>query len=188
MKISANDIKIGNILEINNKLWKVLKTEVTKPGKGGAFVQVELKEISEGTKKNERFRSEENIEKAYLEQRKHQFLYKKEDNYVFMDKSNYEQTNISKKKILENFLPYLSDNIDVILEFKDETPINIILPETVILEVKSAESVLKGQTATSGLKPAILENGVKVMVPLHIEKQMKIIVKTSDNSYVEKLK
>ena len=188
MKISANEIKIGNILEINNKLWKVLKTEVTKPGKGGAYIQVELKEITEGTKKNERFRSEENLEKAYLEQRKYQFLYKKEDNYVFMDKSTYEQISVNEKNILENFLPYLNNNIEVILELKDETPINIILPETVILLVKSAEAVTKGQTATSGLKPAILENGVKVMVPLHIEEQMKIVVKTSDNSYVEKLK
>ena len=188
MKISANDIKVGNIIEIDNRLWRVLKSEHTKPGKGGAFIQTEIKDISNGTKKNERFRSEENIEKAYLEQKKFQFLYASGENYVFMDKSNYEQINIGKEKILENFLPYLKDGIDVFLELKDEKPINLILPETVILEVKDAEAVIKGQTATTGLKPAILENNIKTMVPLHIEKGVKIIVKTSDNSYVEKVK
>ena len=188
MKISANDIKIGNILEINNKLLRVLKIEHTKPGKGGAFVQAEMKDINDGTKRNERFRSEENIEKAYLEQKKYQFLYASGENYVFMDKTNYEQINLSRKKILENFLPYLKDGIDVFLELKDEKPINLILPETIILEVKEAETAIKGQTATSGLKTAILENDVKIMVPLHIEKGVKVIVKTSDNSYVEKVK
>jgi len=188
MKISANDIKVGNILEIENRLWRVLKIEHTKPGKGGAFVQVEMKDINTGTKRNERFRSEENTEKAYLEQKKYQFLYASGENYVFMDKSNYEQINISKEKILESFLPYLKNGIDVFLELKDEKPINLILPETVTLEVKEAEATIKGQTATSGLKPAILENNVKIMVPLHIEKGVKVIVKTSDNSYIEKVK
>ena len=188
MKISANDIKVGNILEMENKLWKVLKTEHTKPGKGGAFVQVELKDISHGTKRNERLRSEENIEKAYLEQKKYQFLYNNGDNYVFMDKSNYEQINFSKEKILDNFLPYLKDGIDVILELKDNEPINLIPPETVTMEVKDADAVIKGQTASSGLKPAILENNLRVMVPLHIEKGAKIVIKTTDNSYVEKVK
>ena len=104
MKISANDIKVGNILEINNKLWRVLKIEHTKPGKGGAFVQAEMKDINDGTKRNERFRSEENIEKAYLEQKKYQFLYASGENYVFMDKTNYEQINLSrKKKLLINY-------------------------------------------------------------------------------------
>ena len=188
MKISANDIKVGNILEIENRLWRVLKIEHTKPGKGGAFVQVEMKDINTGTKKNERFRSEENTEKAYLEQKKYQFLYASGENYVFMDKSNYEQINISKEKILESFLPYLRNGINVFLELKDEKPISLILPETVTLEVKEAEATIKGQTATSGLKPAILENNVKIMVPLHIEKGVKVIVKTSDNSYIEKVK
>ena len=105
-----------------------------------------------------------------------------------MDKTNYEQINLSRKKILENFLPYLKDGIDVFLELKDEKPINLILPETIILEVKEAEAAIKGQTATSGLKTAILENDVKIKVPLHIEKGVKVIVKTSDNSYVEKVK
>ncbi|PPR38027.1 MAG: Elongation factor P [Alphaproteobacteria bacterium MarineAlpha6_Bin4] len=188
MKISANEIKIGNILEIDNKLWKVLKLEHTKPGKGGAYVQAELKEISDGTKKNERFRSDENLEKAYLEQKSFQFLYSSGNEYFFMDQDNYEQISIDKEKIISETLPYLKDGINIILELKDEKPINIILPETVILEIKEAEAVIKGQTATSGLKPAILENGIKVMVPVHIEEGVKIVVKTLDNSYVEKVK
>ena len=186
MKISANEIKVGNILEFDNKLWKVLKLEHTKPGKGGAYVQAELKDINIGTKKNERFRSDENIEKAYLEQKKFQFLYSNGDEYYFMDQNNYEQININKEKITSEILPYLKDGINVSIELKDDKPINILLPETITLEIKEAEAVIKGQTATSGLKPAVLENGVKVMVPLHIEKGMKIVVKTSDNSYVEK--
>ena len=188
MKISANEIKIGNILEFDNKLWKVLKLERTKPGKGGAYIQVELKDINLGTKRNERFRSDENIEKAYLEQKTFQFLYSKENEYFFMNQENYEQISINKEKIISNTLPYLKDGINVSLELKDDEPINILLPETVTLEIKEAEAVIKGQTATSGLKPAILENGVRVMVPLHIEKGMKIVVKTLDNSYVEKVK
>ena len=186
--IKKIQIKIGNILEIDNKLWKVLKLEHTKPGKGGAYVQAELKEISDGTKKNERFRSDENLEKAYLEQKSFQFLYSSGNEYFFMDQDNYEQISIDKEKIISETLPYLKDGINIILELKDEKPINIILPETVILEIKEAEAVIKGQTATSGLKPAILENGIKVMVPVHIEEGVKIVVKTLDNSYVEKVK
>ena len=188
MKISANEIKVGNILEFENKLWKVLKFEHRKPGKGGAYIQVELKDINLGNKKNQRFRSDENIEKAYLEQKKFQFLYSNGDEYFFMDQENYEQISINKEKILTDTLPYLKDGINVSLELKDDKPINILLPETIILEIKEAEAVIKGQTATSGLKPAILENELKVMVPLHIEKGMKIVVKTLDNSYVEKVK
>ena len=187
MKISANEIKVGNILEFENKLWKVLKSEHTKPGKGGAYIQVELKDISVGTKKNERFRSDENIEKAYLEQKTFQFLYSSENEYFFMDQKNYEQISVNKEKIIGDTLLYLKDGINVSIELKDDEPINILLPETVTQEIKEAEAVIKGQTATSGLKPAILENGIKVMVPLHIEKGMKIVVKTSDNSYVEKV-
>jgi len=188
MKISANEIKVGNILEFENKLWKVLKLEHTKPGKGGAYVQAELKDINIGTKKNERFRSDENIEKAYLEQKTFQFLYSSGDEYFFMDQNNYEQISVNKEKIMDEILPYLKDGINVSIELKGDKPINILLPDTVTLEIKEAEAVIKGQTATSGLKPAILENGVKIMVPLHIEKNMKIVVKTSDNSYVEKVK
>ena len=187
MKISANEIKVGNILEFENKLWKVLKLERTKPGKGGAYIQVEIKDINNRTKKNERFRSDENIEKAYLEQRNFQFLYSNNEQYFFMDQKNYEQISISEEKIIDDILPYLKDGINVSIELKDDNPINILLPETVTLKIKEAESVIKGQTATSGLKPAILENGIKIMVPVHIEKGMKIVVKTSDNSYVEKV-
>ena len=187
MKISANEIKVGNILEFEKKLWKVLKLEHTKPGKGGAYMQVELKDINSGTKKNERFRSDENIEKAYLEQRNFQFLYSSGNEYFFMDQKNYEQISVNKEKIISDTLPYLKDGINVSIELKDDEPINILLPETITLEIKDAESVIKGQTATSGLKPAILENGIKVMVPLHIKKGTKIVIKTSDNSYVEKV-
>ena len=188
MKISANEIKVGNILEFENKLWKVLKFEHRKPGKGGAYIQVELKDINLGNKKNQRFRSDENVEKAFLEQKNFQFLYLSGNEYFFMDQKNYEQISINKEKITSNALPYLKDGINVSLELKDDEPINILLPETVALEIKEAEAVIKGQTATSGLKPAILENGVRVMVPLHIEKGMKIVVKTLNNSYVEKVK
>jgi len=172
MKISANEIKVGNILEFENKLWKVLKLEHTKPGKGGAYIQIEFKDINIGTKKNERFRSDENIEKAHLEQRAFQLLYSSGDEYFFMDQKNYEQISINKEKIMTDTLPYLKDGINVSLELKDDEPINILLPETATLKIKEAEAVIKNQTATSGLKPAILENGVKVyectISPQHI--------------------
>ena len=116
MKISANEIKVGNILEFENKLWKVLKYEHRKPGKGGAYIQVELKDINLGNKKNERFRSDENVEKAYLEQKNFQFLYSSGDEYFFMDQKNYEQISINKEKIINNILPYLKDGINLSLE------------------------------------------------------------------------
>ena len=188
MKISANEIKVGNVLEFENKLWKVLKAEHTKPGKGGAYVQVELKDISVGTKKNERFRSDENINKAHLEQKPFQFLYSSGEEFFFMNQIDFEQISISKDKISENITPYLKDGINVNIELKESEPINIILPETIVLKIKEAQAVVKGQTAASGLKPAILENGIKVMVPLHIEENTKVVVKTSDNTYVEKVK
>ena len=177
MKISANEIKVGNILEFDNKLWKVLKLEHTKPGKGGAYVQTELKDINIGTKKNERFRSDENIEKIHLEQKSFQFLYLKGDEYFFMNQESYEQININKEKISDNILPYLKDGINLNIELKGEEPINILLPETVILEIKEADAAIKGQTAASGLKPAVIENDIKIMVPLHIEQGTKIVEK-----------
>ena len=134
MKISANEIKVGNILEFENKLWKVLKYEHRKPGKGGAYIQVELKDINLGNKKNERFRSDENVEKAYLEQKNFQFLYSSGDEYFFMDQKNYEQISINKEKIINNILPYLKDGINLSLELKDDKPINILLPENSLLQ------------------------------------------------------
>jgi elongation factor P len=185
MKISAFEIKVGNLIEYQGKLWRVLKTQHVKPGKGGAFVQVEMKEISVGTKLNERFRSEDKVEKAHVEPRKMQYLYLDTNGHVFMDMENYEQITIPVED-LEEQQGYLLPSTEVQINFYNDAPIGIELPANVVLEVVDTEPVVKGQTAASSGKPARLETGITVTVPTFVSPGDKIKVNTDTGDYVER--
>ena len=188
MKITANSIKAGNILVHRDDLWKVSKSpEHVKPGKGPAYIQVEMKNLKTGNKLNERFSSSDYIERAQLEQRDFQFLYVEDENLILMDTENFEQMAISKK-ILGDKLPFLTDNMTVKVEFFQEEPLDIQLPQTIIDEIVETDPVIKGSTVTSSYKPAVLANGVKVMVPSYLTVGERIVVKTEDASFVERAK
>ena len=188
MKIDGNQIKVGNILDIENKLWKVLKTQHTQPGKGGAYLQVEMKDIKEGTKRNSRFRSSESLERAVLDEKEYQFLYNSDDKYYFMHSINFDQIEIGSDIISQEQSIYLKENQIVMIQTYENKPISIILPDNIILKVLESEAVVKRQTASSSYKPAVLENGVKTTVPQFIEVGDEIVVSTVDGSYVEKAK
>ena len=188
MKIGGNEIKVGNILEIDNKLWRVLKTQHTQPGKGGAFIQVELKEIKEGTKMNSRFRSSETLERAILDEKKFQFLYEDNQKFIFMDQITYEQIELGSDLIPNDESKFLVENEDVILQFHNEKAVGLELPDNITLKVIETEGVVKGQTAASSYKPAILERGIKTSVPQFISINDRIVLSTSDSSYIEKAK
>jgi elongation factor P len=188
MRISANDIKIGNILDYENELWTVAKNpEHTKPGKGGAYVQVEMKNLRTGNKLNQRFSSTENVEKAALEYQEMQYLYAEDEHLVFMDPKSFEQILLDKS-LLGDKLPFLTDGMNVDVELYQETPLNIKLPKTVIVEIEMTDPVIKGSTITSSYKPAILTNGLKVAVPPYLVTGEKIVVKTEDLTFVERAK
>ena len=188
MKIDGNEIKVGNILEINNKLWKVLKTQHTQPGKGGAYIQAELKDIKEGTKMNSRFRSSETVERAVMNEKKFQYLYNDSQKFIFMDQQTYEQIELGLDLISEDQSRFLVENDNVILQFYNDKAIGIELPNSVILKVIETEGVVKGQTAASSYKPAILERGIKTTVPQFISTNDKVVISTIDSSYIEKAK
>lgn len=188
MKIGGNEIKIGNILEIDNKLWRVLKTQHTQPGKGGAYIQAELKEIREGTKTNTRFRSSESVERAILDEKKFQYLYKDNDKYIFMDQQTYDQIDLGADLILQDQSKFLVENDEVILQFYNEKVVGLELQDTVKLKVIETEGVVKGQTAASSYKPAILEGNIKTSVPQFITIDDFVIISTADGSYLEKAK
>ncbi|WP_420403385.1 elongation factor P [Nisaea sp.] len=187
MKINGNAIRIGNVIEHKDRLWVAVKTQAVKPGKGGAFNQVELKDIRSGTKLNERFRADEQVERVRLEQRPAQFLFAEDELLTFMDNETYEQTQISKDLIGENVV-FLQDGMEVQIESHEGEPLSVQLPETVVLEIVEADAVVKGQTASSSYKPAVLENGVKILVPPHIESGTRVVVRTEDSTYVERAK
>jgi len=188
MKIDGNQIKIGNILEINSKLWKVTKTQHTQPGKGGAYLQAEMKELKEGTKINERFRSSERVERAILNEKICQFLYKNNDKYVFMDNTSFEQIEIGRDIISDDKAKYLMENDSITIQLYENHPVAIELPSNITIKVIEADSVVKGQTAASSYKPAILEKNIKTTVPPFIEIGDNIVINTNDASYVEKAK
>ncbi|RTZ59184.1 MAG: elongation factor P [Gammaproteobacteria bacterium] len=187
MKMSAFDIRVGNLIEYNGKLWRVLKTQHVKPGKGGAFMQVEMKEIAEGTKLNERFRSEDKVEKAHVEPRQMQYLYADGEDFVFMDMENFEQLTVPGND-LEDQAGFLIPNIEVQVNFHNDRPIGIEFPANVILEIVDTEASIKGQTATSSGKPAKLETGLVVTVPQFINAGDRIKVNTQTGEYVERAK
>lgn len=185
MKISASDIRVGNLIEHQGKLWRVLKKEHVKPGKGGAFIQLELKESHAGTKFNERFRSEDKIEKARVEPRRMQYLYPDGDNYVFMDLESYEQIHLSSD-LLADQGGFLLPNLEVQVNFYNELPIGLELPATVTLEVAETETVVKGQTAAGSGKPAVLETGLRVVIPTFITVGERIRINTDTGEYIER--
>ncbi|MDR1365611.1 MAG: elongation factor P [Holosporales bacterium] len=187
MKIDGNAIKIGILLEHKGKLWSVVKTQHVKPGKGGAYMQVELKDIRSGSKLNERFRAGESVERVHLEEEEFQFLYKEGDGFVFMNNSNFEQIFLTSDQVGDGAV-YLKENMTASISFYEGEVIGVVLPDTVIMEIAETEPVVKGQTATSSYKPAVLDNGVRIMVPPHIEAGIKVVVNTTDSSYVERAK
>ena len=186
MKINATEIRVGMILEHKDDLWEVLKTNHVKPGKGGAFAQVEMKSLIKNTKLNERFRSSETVEKALLEEVKYNFLYSDEDDFYFMNPVSFEQINL-KKNILGDKGKMLSENLEVTINFHDEKPLSILLPNQLTFTVETTEAALKGQTVSSSYKPAILNNGINVQVPPFIESGDKIIIDTRTVEYVKKM-
>ncbi|CAI8299969.1 MAG: Elongation factor P [Rhodospirillaceae bacterium] len=187
MKINGNAIRPGNIIEHKGRLMRAVKLQQVKPGKGGAFAQIELKDIRDGTKMNERFRADESVERVRLDQVDYQFLFADGDMLTFMHLETFEQIELNADLVGEP-LPFLQENMEVTIELYEEEPISISLPESVVLEVTEADAVVKGQTASSSYKPAMLENGVKVMVPPHIEAGTKIVVNTAEGTYMERAK
>ena len=185
MKINGNAIKIGNIIEHQGKLWRAVKTMHTQPGKGGAYLQVELKDIRTGTKLNERFRSSETVERVRLDEKEYQFLFAAGDDFTFMDQENFEQITLNAELIGEPAV-FLQEGMVVTVSSYEGSPISVSLPETVIMEIVEADAVVKGQTASSSYKPAILENGVRVMVPPHIGAGTRIVVDVYEQTYVRR--
>ena len=186
MKINAGEIRVGMLLEYKNDLWQVLKTQHVKPGKGGAFAQVEMKSINKNTKLNERFRSSETVEKASLEETKYNYLYEDEKNYFFIEPKSFEQIEI-KKNIVGEKGKMLSENLEVIINFYNDNPLTVQLPNQITCKIKSTDVALKKQTVSSSYKPAILENGLNIQVPPFIESEDTIIVDTRTLEYVKKI-
>ena len=186
MKINAGEIRVGMLLEYKNDLWQVLKTQHVKPGKGGAFAQVEMKSVGKNTKLNERFRSSEKVEKASLEEINSNYLYSDENNYFFMDPKTFEQIEI-KKNIIGEKGKLLTENLEVSVSFYNDNPISIELPNQVSCKVASTDVALKGQTVSSSYKPAILDNGIKIQVPPFIGPEDEIILDTRTLDYVRKI-
>ena len=187
LKVNGNTIKPGNVIEHKNGLWVATKTSHVKPGKGGAFAQIELKSLKDGSKLNERFRSSENVEKVILDETPYVFLYKENYSLIFMNNQTFEQISVNIDMIGDQ-AAFLQDGMSVIINIYNENPVSIIMPDNCIEEIVEADAVIKGQTVSSSFKPAILKNGVKVMVPGHIEVGTKIVVRPSDCTYVEKAK
>ena len=188
MKINANQIKRGMLLGHDGRLWRVIKTQHVKPGKGGAFCQAEMKDVRNGSKLNERFRSSEDVERVRLTERSFQCLYPEGGGFAFMDQETFDQLSLTREFIGEDSCAFLHEGMVITVSFYEEEAISVSLPETVICEVAEADAVVKGQTATSSFKPALLDNGVKSMVPLHVEAGSRIVVNTEDGSYVERAK
>ena len=187
MKILGNEIKPGMIIEHKNDLWSVLKTQHVKPGKGGAFNQVELKSVKKETKLNERFRSNDTVERAILDDKKFSFLYEDENNCHFMNQTNFEQIQISKSLLGEKN-KLLKENMEVNVQFYDDQALSVNLPLSIELKIESTDAAIKRQTASSSYKPAILENGIKIMVPPFINSNDKIVLDTRTLEYIKKIK
>ena len=186
MKINAGEIRVGMLLEYKNDLWQVLKTQHVKPGKGGAFAQVEMKSVNRNTKLNERFRSSDTVEKASLDEIKFNYLYEDEADYYFINPKTFEQINI-KKDIIGEKGKLLTENLEVDISFYNESPLSIEMPNQVTCKVKTTDVALKGQTVSSSYKPAKLSNGLNIQVPPFIESGDTIIVDTRTIEYIKKI-
>ena len=184
-KINGNEIRPGNVLEHNGGLWAAVKVDHVKPGKGGAFAQVELRNLRNGSKLNERFRSADKVERVRLEQKDQQFLYQEDENLIFMDTETYEQIQLPAE-ILGERRPFLQDGMTITVEFHESEALNASLPQKVTCRVVETEPVVKGQTAANSFKPAVLDNGVKVMVPPFVGPDEEIIVNTETMDYAER--
>ena len=186
MKILGNEIKPGMLIEHKDDLWEVLKTQHVKPGKGGAFNQVEMKSVNNNTKFNERFRSNDSVEKASLEEQKFNFLYEDENDYYFINQKSFEQINI-KKNIVGDKGKLLTENLEVTVKFYNEKPLSVKLPNQISCKIDSTDVSLKGQTVSSSYKPAVLKNGLKIQVPPFIENEDTIIVDSRTIEYIKKI-
>jgi elongation factor P len=184
-KINGNEIRPGNVLEHNGGLWAAVKVDHVKPGKGGAFAQVELRNLRNGSKLNERFRSADKVERVRLEQKDQQFLYQEDENLIFMDTETYEQIQLPAE-ILGDRRPFLQDGMTITVEFHESEALNASLPQKVTCRVAETEPVVKGQTAANSFKPAVLDNGVKVMVPPFVGPDEEIVVNTETMDYAER--
>lgn len=185
MKINAVEIRPGNILEYEGGLWRAVKIQHTQPGKGGAYMQVEMKNLIDGRKNNVRFRSAETLEKVRLDTKDFQFLFAEGETLTFMDKETYEQVSLDAG-ILGDAAAFLQDGMDVVMELWEDRPISVQLPDTIEALIVEADAVVKGQTASSSYKPAILENGVRIMVPPHIGAGTRIVVDVYEQAYVKR--
>jgi elongation factor P len=185
MKINGNEIRPGMVIEFQNTLWVAVKTMAVKPGKGPAYNQVELKNLIDGRKLNNRFGSDERVERGRLEQKDFQYLYKEGDNLIFMDTESYEQINLAVDFVGDR-ARFLQDGMTVTVEMHDDRPIGIKLPDYVTLQIVEADPVVKGQTAASSYKPAMLENGVRIMVPPFIGSGEKVVVDTNEITYIRR--
>ena len=186
MKISSNEIRVGMLIEHKDDLWQVLKTQHVKPGKGGAFAQVEMKSLNKSTKLNERFRSSDNVEKASIDEIKFNYSYEDENNYYFINPKSFEQINI-KKSIVGDKGKMLTENLEIIVSLYNENPLTIHLPNQITCKIETTDAALKGQTVSSSYKPATLDNGIKIQVPPFIENGDKIIVDTRTVEYIKKV-
>ena len=186
MKINASEIRVGMLLEYENDLWQVLKTQHVKPGKGGAFAQIEMKSINKNTKMNERFRSSETVEKASLEETSFNFLYEDENKYFFMNPKSFEQIEIKKEMVGERG-KLLTENLAVSVSFYNNSPVSIELPNQVKCKIQTTDVALKGQTVSSSYKPATLDNGLNIQVPPFIDSGDEIIVDTRNLEYIKKI-
>ena len=186
MKINAGEIRVGMLLEYKNDLWQVLKTQHVKPGKGGAFAQVEMKSVNKNTKLNERFRSSETVEKASLEETNYNFLYENENIYFFIEPKSFEQIEI-KKDVIGEKSKLLTENLQVTISFYNQSPISIDLPNQVKCKIETTDVALKGQTVSSSYKPAILNNGLNIQVPPFIESGDEVMIDTRNLEYIKKI-
>ena len=186
MKIYASEIRVGMLIEYKNDLWQVLKTQHVKPGKGGAFAQVEMKSVNKNTKLNERFRSSESVEKASVDEMKFNYLYKDESDYYFIDPKSYEQINIKKETVGEKG-KMLTENLEINISFYNEKPLSIELPNQITCTIETTDVALKGQTVSSSYKPATLNNGINIQVPPFIDSGDEIIIDTRTMEYIKKI-
>ena len=187
MKIAALNVRPGNVLEYNDKLWAVLKIEIMQPGKGASVIQVEMRDVRGGNKTNVRWRTQEMVEKVFVEEEEYQYLYPEGDNHTFMHNETFEQLLVPAD-VIGDPAAFLQEGMVVEISTFEGQPLSVSLPDSVTMQIVEADPVVKGQTASSSYKPAVLENGVKVMVPPHIESGTRIVVKTADGAYVERAK
>ena len=187
MKVGANTVRPGNLIEHNGRQWAVLKSQIISPGKGGAFVQVEMRDLKSGSKTNERFRTADTVERLTVDERTCTFLYDEGDNIALMDTESFEQFSVSKELVGER-ARFLQEGMELSVDMIEGKPVNMLLPDSAVFAIKETEPVVKGQTASGSYKPAILENGVRTMVPAHVSEGDRIVIAAADGSYLERAK